>query len=133
MLCYIVERSVEVNIRDVSAMVEVDWAIVERPYADWLSAFFGSSPSAAAAASSNPRDTEGWLLERENRENRMPPMPLPILAAPTHEREGERERGREGERWRVGAGERETKRQIKTQQIYSVPEFIAAAFDFLKL
>ena len=83
------------NVRDVSATAGPDWAIVERLYADWLSAFFGSSPSAVAAPSSNPKDTEGWLLERENREKRMPPMPLPMLAAPTHTTDEERARGRE--------------------------------------
>lgn len=35
------------------------------------------------APPSSPKDTEGWLLEREKREKRMPPMPFPMLAAPT--------------------------------------------------
>lgn len=55
---------------------------MESPYADWLSVRFCSSSSVLAPPSS-PKDTEGWLLEREKREKRMPPMPLPILAAPT--------------------------------------------------
>lgn len=55
--------------------------MVDRPYADWLSVRFSSS-SSVLAPPSRPMDTEGWLLEREKREKRMPPMPLPILAAP---------------------------------------------------
>lgn len=55
--------------------------MVESPYADWLSVRFSSSSSVLAPPSS-AMDTEGWLLEREKREKRMPPMPLPILAAP---------------------------------------------------
>lgn len=54
---------------------------VERPYADWLSVRFCSSSSALAPPSS-PKETDGWLLEREKREKRMPPMPFPMLAAP---------------------------------------------------
>lgn len=56
--------------------------MVERPYADWLSVCFWSSSSGFAAPSS-PKDTEGWLLEREKREKRIPPMPFPMLAAPS--------------------------------------------------
>lgn len=55
--------------------------MVESPYADWLSVRFSSS-SSVLAPPSRAMDTEGWLLEREKREKRMPPMPLPILAAP---------------------------------------------------
>lgn len=69
------------NVRDVSVVGEVGRAMVERPYADWLSVFFCSSSSVFAVPSS-PKDTEGWLLERENLEKRMPPMPFPMLAAP---------------------------------------------------
>lgn len=69
------------NSRDVSAVGEVGRTMEERPYADWLSVRFCSSSSALAPPSS-PKDTEGWLLEREKREKRMPPMPFPMLAAP---------------------------------------------------
>lgn len=71
--------------------------MVESPYADWLSVRFCSSSSVLAPTSS-PKDTEGWLLEREKREKRMPPMPLPILAAPTLSVEG-RERERKKKRY----------------------------------
>lgn len=66
----------------VSIVGEVGRIMVERPYADWLSVRFCSSSSVLVPPSS-PKDTEGWLLERENRENRMPPMPFPMLAAPS--------------------------------------------------
>ena len=72
-------------------MGEVGRAMVERPYADWLSVRFCSSSSVFVPPSS-PKDTEGWLLEREKREKRMPPMPFPMLAAPTLSVDGERER-----------------------------------------
>lgn len=62
-------------------MGEVGLVMVDRPYADWLSVRFSSSSSVLAPPSS-PMDTEGWLLDREKREKRMPPMPLPMLAAP---------------------------------------------------
>lgn len=73
-----------------SAVGEVGRIMVERPYADWLSVRFCSSSSVLTPPSS-PNDTDGWLLEREKREKRMPPMPFPMLAAPTvREYEGER-------------------------------------------
>lgn len=65
-----------------SAVGEVGRVMVERPYADWLSDRFCSSSSVFVPPSS-PKDTEGWLLEREKREKKMPPMPFPMLAAPT--------------------------------------------------
>lgn len=75
--------------------------MVESPYADWLSVRFCSS-------SSSPKDTEGWLLEREKREKRMPPMPFPILAAPTSSAGG---RGREkGKICWVGCGSEQKKK-----------------------
>lgn len=70
-----------------SVVGEVGLIMVERPYADWLSVRFCSSSSVFAPPSS-PKDTEGWLLEREKREKRMPPMPFPMLAAPTMSDEG---------------------------------------------
>ncbi|TNN54660.1 hypothetical protein EYF80_035142 [Liparis tanakae] len=73
---------------------------VERPYADWLSVRFCSS-SSTLTTPSRPKETEGWLLERENREKRMPPMPFPMLAAPVVVVEGgETQRERE-----AGSGE----------------------------
>ncbi len=72
--------------------------MVERPYADWLSVRFCSSSSAFAPPSS-PKDTEGWLLEREKREKRMPPMPFPMLAAPTSS--VEREKKKDYAKWGV--------------------------------
>lgn len=77
-----------------SAVGEVGLAIVERPYADWLSVRFCSSSSVFDPPSS-PNDTEGWLFEREKREKRMPPMPFPMLAAPTLSVDSEREREKE--------------------------------------
>lgn len=71
----------QVNRHDVLVMGEVGRIMVERPYADWLSVRFCSSSSTLTTPSS-PSETEGWLLERENREKRMPPMPFPMLAAP---------------------------------------------------
>lgn len=62
--------------------------MVESPYADWLSVRFSSS-SSVLAPPSRAMDTEGWLLEREKREKRMPPMPLPMLAAPAIRVEGD--------------------------------------------
>ena len=82
-----------------SAMVEVDGDMAGSPFADWLSTgLLGSSPSEVEPPSTPPH-TEGWLLERENRENRISPMPFPILAAPGDTggrggEEGEEERGR---------------------------------------
>lgn len=67
---------------NVSAVGEVGRVMVERPYADWLSDRFCSSSSVFVPPSS-PKDTEGWLLEREKREKKMPPMPFPMLAAPS--------------------------------------------------
>lgn len=82
-----------------SAVGEVGRVIEESPYADWLSVCFCSSSSVFATPSS-PRDTEGWLLEREKREKRMPPMPLPILAAPSlHVERREREREEKSGMW----------------------------------
>jgi len=75
-------------------MGEVGRIKVERPYAEWLSVLFCSS-SSVLAPPSRPRDTEGWLLEREKREKRIPPMPFPMLAAPMlcmEEREKQKER-----------------------------------------
>ena len=83
------------NLHDVSVVGEVGRVIVERPYADWLSARFCSS-SSVFAAPSRPKVTEGWLLEREKREKRMPPIPFPMLAAPKLRNCGwKRERERE--------------------------------------
>lgn len=82
------------NVHEVSVVGEVGRAMVERPYADWLSARFCSSSSLFVPPSS-PKDTEGWLLEREKREKRMPPIPFPMLAAPTlrqHRGESEKKR-----------------------------------------
>lgn len=79
-------------------MGEVGRIRVERPYADWLSVRFCSSSSVFAPPSS-PKDTEGWLLEREKREKRMPPMPFPMLAAPILSVERKRETKREMLHW----------------------------------
>ena len=75
------------NSHDVSVVGEVGRVMVERPYADWLSVRFCSS-SSVFGPPSRPKDTEGWLLEREKREKRMPPMPFPMLAAPKLRVEG---------------------------------------------
>lgn len=68
-------------------MGEVGRVMVESPYDDWLSLRFSSS-SSAFATPSTPKDTDGWLFERENREKRIPPNPFPILAAPAGRHEG---------------------------------------------
>ena len=59
----------------VSIMLDADWDMVDSPYADWLFSSLSTIPE------STP---EGWLLEREKRENNIPPMPFPMLAAPGH-------------------------------------------------
>lgn len=69
-------------------MGDVGRVITERSFATWLSAGFCSSSSVMVPPSTAP-DTEDWLLEREKREKKMPPMPFPMLAAPI-----EREYGR---------------------------------------
>ena len=61
-------------------MVEVDWDMLERPYADWLWVWHWLFSSLSRTVASVP--ICGWLLERAKRENSMPPMPLPMLAAP---------------------------------------------------
>lgn len=79
--------STRINLHNVSPVGDVGRVMVERPYDDWLSVRFSSS-SSAFATPSTPKDTEGWLFERENLEKRMPPIPFPMLAAPADRQEG---------------------------------------------